>query len=113
GWLKEKPDLTFEEASARLPDDWDNHEFFAIGPRHFEAVMTKTCQVLIRGHYSGVLQADKHYIAIEDDFSNLDAVLETLKDDQYVQNMVDTAYKDIACNEAYTYKAFAEQLDRV
>src|SRR5690606_4974674 len=64
-------------------------------------------------HYSGVLQADKHYIAIEDDFSNLDAVLETLKDDQYVQNMVDTAYKDIACNEAYTYKAFAEQLDRV
>ena len=112
-WQQQEPNLSFENASKRLPVGWDDYEFLAIGPRHFEAVMTKTCQILIRGDYSGVLEADKHYIPVEHDFSNLDAVLQKLKDDTYIQQMVDTAYNDIACNDAYTYEAFAEQLDTV
>lgn len=111
--LTDDPQLSFEDVSARIPVGWDDYEFLAIGPRHLEATQTKTCQILMRGNYSGVLVADKHYIPVEHDFSNLDTVLETLKDDAYVQKMVDNAYHDIACNPAYTYTAFAAQLDAV
>src|SRR5439155_12294042 len=35
----------------------------AISSRHLEAVGTKTCQLLVRGSYNGILHAGEHYIA--------------------------------------------------
>ena len=40
-----------------MPRGWDSYAFFAISPRHLEAVITKTAQVLVEGRYSGVLGA--------------------------------------------------------
>lgn len=108
--LRRDPTLSFEEVSNRLPRGWDNYRFFAISPRHFEAVITKTCQILVRGHYGGVLEANKHYIPLERDLSNVDEVLEKLKDDHYVQTIVDQAYQDIYLNGNYTYRKFATDI---
>jgi hypothetical protein len=93
--LSREPDLSFDEVNARMPRGWDSYVFFAIGPRHLEAVVTRTCQVLVRGRYSGVLEADRHYLPLERDFSNLDAQLERLHDVGMLQATADRAYEEI------------------
>jgi len=109
-FLKTKPDATFDEVSGVMPAGWDSYHFSALGPRNFEAVLTKTCQLLIEDAYSGVLAANKHYIPIKRDYSNLDEVLEKLKDDRLVQTMVDCAYQDIYLSNRYSYESFGRQL---
>jgi hypothetical protein len=109
--LREDPEVSFAELSARLPAGWDDYRFFAIGPRHFEAVITKTCQILVEGQYSSILEADKHYIPLRRDFSNLDEVLEKVRDDQYVRDMVERAYDDIYLSGKYTYRELATGIE--
>ena len=70
--LAEHPGLTFEEVAAQMPAGWDSYAFFAISPRHLEAVVTKTAQVLVEGSYSGVLEPERHYIPVRRDLLNLD-----------------------------------------
>lgn len=109
--LIKKPDLSFEEVSNCLPSNWDDYRFFAISPRHFEAIITKTCQILVEGNYDGVLKPDKHYIPLKRDFSNIDEVLEKIKNSQYVQNIVERAYEDIYLSGRYTHQRFAEMIE--
>lgn len=109
--LRKEPDLSFTEVSEQLPVGWDDYRFFAISPRHFEAIITKTCQILIEGHYDGVLEANKHYIPLKRDFSNLDEILEKLKDQHYVQEIVDRAYNDIYLSDNYTYRKLATDME--
>src|SRR5208282_4665936 len=46
-----------------------------LSSRHLDAVGTKTCQIMFRGRFNDILEADRHYLALEDDLSNLDDVL--------------------------------------
>ncbi len=110
--LKSHPELTFEEAYGRLPRGWDDYRFFAVSPRHFESVITKTCQILVEGDYDGVLEPEKHYLSLKRDFSNLDDVLEKIRDHQYVREMVERAYKDIYLSGRYSYRKVAGDLEQ-
>jgi hypothetical protein len=109
--LRADPTLSFEVVSARMPDDWDDYQFFALSPRHFEAVITKTCQILIEGSYQGVFESDKHYIPLKRDFSNIGEVLEKTRDHQFIKDMVDRAYNDIYLSRHYTYKKLATDIE--
>ncbi len=109
--LAKNPNMSFAEVRQQMPKGWDDYEFFAISPRHFEAVMTKTCQILVEGNYSGVLKANQHYIPLKRDFSNLEEALSKLKDDDYIQAMIDRAYQEIYLSKNYTYASFANQLE--
>ena len=51
-----------------------------VSSRHFDAIGTKTCQILVRGRYNDTLVAGEHYLALEPDFSNLDAVVAEFRD---------------------------------
>jgi hypothetical protein len=51
--------------------------------------------VLVRGRYSGVLEPDRHYLPLERDFSNLDALLDRLHDVEMLQATADRAYEEI------------------
>jgi hypothetical protein len=93
--LADNPDLTFEEVDAQMPSGWDSYEFFAVSPRHLEAVITKTAQVLVEGRYSGVLEPERHYIPVRRDFSNLDEALRRLEDVEAVEAMAERAYRDV------------------
>ncbi len=108
--LAQQPDLTFEEVDARMPAGWDSYSFFAISPRHLEAVITKTAQVLVEGSYSGVLEPERHYIPVKRDLSNLVQALERLEDVAAVEAMTERAYRDIYLEGQNTIEAFAEQL---
>lgn len=111
--LSHHPGLTFEDISKELPVGWDSYEFFALSPRHFEAVITKTCQILVEGKYDGILVPDRHYIPLRKDFENLDEVLHKVQDTQLLEKMTNQAYEDFYESGKYTYTNGISRLDEV
>jgi hypothetical protein len=79
-----------------------------ISSRHFEAIGTKTCQILIQGHYNGILDEEKHYIGVRKDLSNIEDAVRRFKDAAYRQAMVDRAYEYVMAE--HTYAKRVEQL---
>ena len=108
---EDHPGISFEKVSSQMPEGWDEHAFFALSPRHLEAVVTKTCQILVEGYYDGVLVPGKHYIPLKPDFSNIDEVLEQLQDRDRVSEITERAYRDICVSGRYSYRAFAAALE--
>jgi len=82
-----------------------------ISSRHFEPIGTKTCQILLEGEYNGILEADRHYIAIKKDFSNIDEVIERYRDADYRSRMVEETYDYVMAQ--HTYRHRVEHLLRV
>lgn len=111
--LAADPEMSFADVSRQMPEGWDDYRFLSITPRHFEAAITKTCQILIEGAYNGVMHADVHYIPIAPDFSNLDKALTKMHDVRAVQEMVDRTYEDLYLSGRYTYQRLADQIDRL
>jgi hypothetical protein len=108
--LSADPSLTFDQVDAAMPSGWDAHAFFAIGPRHLEAVVARTAQVLIEGTYSGVLEPERHYIPVRRDLSNLDDALERLHDVEYLEELTSRAYEEIYLPGTWTIKEFGDRL---
>lgn len=110
-YLNAHPDAPFEEVEAACFPGMDgDFDYRLIGPRHFEAAMTRTCQVLVEGSYQGVFEAGRHYVPLKRDFSNLDQVLECIQADENRQRMVDTAYRDIIESGNYSYRVLADKV---
>jgi hypothetical protein len=107
-YLSKHPDASFEEVRDACFATQDNtFDLACISPRHMEACLTKTCQVLIEGNYSGVLEPDVHYIAIKKDYSNLKEVLELINDDEYVNDMTQRAFDHVVSGKWY-YDRFVQ-----
>ena len=110
-FLLEHPDASFDEVETHCFPTLDGSlQLFAISPRHLEACLTRTCQVLIEGKYNEVLLPGKHYIKLKADFSNIEDVLEIIKSDNLRNEITRQAYEDIVLSEKYTYKNFVEWL---
>jgi hypothetical protein len=112
GLLAEQHDLTFEEVDKQMPAGWDSYAFFAISPRHLEAVVTKTAQVLVEGAYSGVLQPERHYIPVRRDLSDLAEALERVRDLEAMEAMTERAYREVYLEGHNTLEDFAAELGR-
>lgn len=105
------PDASFEEIEAAcFPHQDGEFDYRLISPRHLEAVMAGTCQVLVEGDYAGVLKPGDHFIELKRDFSNLDQVLRLVKEDRLRDQIVERAYKDVVGSGRYTYRVLAEQV---
>jgi len=109
--LARRPDATFEEIEqACFPGRDGSLALVALSPRHLEACATRTCQVLIAGHYNGILKPGRHYLELKPDFSNLDEVLSVLQRDDQRRDIVETAYREIVAAEEYGYPHFVKQV---
>lgn len=107
------PDASFEEIEAACFPGRDGElALAAISPRHLEACAARTCQVLVRGRYNGILEADRHYLALEPDLSNLDDVLDAIARDDRREDIVAAAYEDVVASGRYTYAAFVAHVER-
>ena len=80
-----------------------------ISSRHFDAAGTKTCQIMFRGRFNDIFQANEHYLALEPDFSNIDEVLAAFRDPVRRQQVTDAAY-DAGPNQAHLCAADAAGL---
>jgi hypothetical protein len=109
------PDATFEEVEqACFPGADGQLGLAVIGPRHLEACAARACQVLVRGSYSGVLDAGVHYVPLESDYGNLDEVIDTIRDEAACQKLADAAYEHVVASGRYSYEQFvASTLDAV
>jgi hypothetical protein len=76
-----------------------------ISPRHFESCALGTVQILFKGEYSGVMAPDRHYIALNHDFSNFDEVEKILADLDRLNEISATARKEVAENPLWSYEA--------
>lgn len=105
-YRKEYPDSSYDEAKKVCFPDLKENLVGALGPRNFEAAITRTCQVLVRADYSGVLKEDIDYIPIDEDYGNIDEVVEKIKDITYCQKIADNCYKNLIESGLYTYRSF-------
>ena len=109
-YLQYHPDASFDELERNcLPPGADGEiNVVAISPRHLEACLTRTCQILIEGDYNGILQPGVHYIELKRDFSNLAQVLETVKRDDCRVPIIERAYQDVVASNKFTYRSYVE-----
>lgn len=100
-------------ANALIPSTREGEvKVVALSPRHLEACLTKTCQILVEGSYNNILTASTHYIALKQDFSNIDIVLQAIHDEDARNRMVEAAFKDIVLSDKYTYRAMVSDITK-
>ena len=84
-----------------------------ITPRSFEAIAMKTVQVMYPGEYSGILEPWRHYIPINRDFSNLNEVINAIKNDEFLQEMANQAYSEIIKSQSYSEEKLGRGIDSI
>jgi hypothetical protein len=75
-----------------------------ISSRHFDAIGTKTCQIMIHGRFNDILKANRHYLALKEDFSNLDDVLRQFSDLTVRRAIVNEAFAHVAASHTYMHR---------
>jgi len=104
-FLSRHPKVTFVEVYERFFKNYTNPvNGKAISSRHFEAVGTKTCQILLEGNYNGILKPNTHYISLNKDYSNVDQVLERFGDEDFVGRMVENTYEYFVDNHTHEHR---------
>lgn len=105
------PNASFDEIEANcFPNQDYNISCFALSPRHFEAAMTKTLQILVEGNYSGVFLPWVHYVPLKRDFSNIEEVINVLNDQDLCRSIISNAYNDIVLSGRYSYQMFVSDI---
>jgi hypothetical protein len=82
-------------------------------PRLFEAAALRTAMVLFPGDYSGVVAPWEHYVPLEKDFSNIEAVVERIRDTGFLEELVARTYDDLIASGRYSLHALVREFDSV
>jgi hypothetical protein len=106
--LAVEPDLSYDEVTKRVDAGWDEHWFAVASPRHLEASITRTAQVLVEGRYSDVLEAGRHYVPVDRDLSNIGAAIEQALDPEINTQLTEQAFGEIAESGRYSSSRLTE-----
>ena len=105
-------DPAYSEAYLDYLKNIDGNVFYnQVSPRHFEAIATRTLQLLYPGNYSGILRPGEHYFPLERDYSNLQEGVEFLLDESKRRGVVNRAYEEVLLNEKYWIETFVQNVD--
>lgn len=106
------PDYPYEKIKEKFFTDQENSIGLAqISPRIFEAIALRTACILYEGRYSGVLEPWRHYIPLKKDHSNIEEVVNALRNDEKITEIIACAYAEIALNKKYSYQNFVNDFD--
>jgi len=113
-YLSEHCNASFEETRDHCfsAEEGSLRELKALSPRHLEAAMTGTCQILLEGNYNGVLAPWRHYVPLKGDYSNLKEVLDVVGDVARMQAIADCANEEIIASQAWSYRRFVGEIER-
>jgi glycosyl transferase family 1 len=78
-----------------------------ISSRHFEAAAAGTCQILMRGRYNDILEADRHYIPLAPDLADVKTAIERFRDVTERQRIADAAYELVQERHTYPHRLAA------
>lgn len=105
------PEASFDEAEAAcFPGADGSIAYVAISPRHLEAAVTGTGQILVEGSYSGILEPGVHYLPVRADFADLEAVLAAARDEGLRQRLVARSHADLVASGRFTYAALVDAI---
>ncbi len=104
-YIAKHPAATMGELHERFFSDPPEHRSVkCISSRHFEAIGTKTAQILLEGGFNGILRADEHYISVRKDISNFEEAVGRFNDDSYREAMADRAYEYVMSGHTYRHR---------
>jgi hypothetical protein len=108
--LKQTPNTTYDDLTLTcVPAEREGEiNVVAISPRHLEACLTRTVQILVEGEYNGILKPNEHYIPLKADFSNLADVFERISDESGRIRIAEAAFQDIVASGKYTYRSMVQ-----
>ena len=87
-FLSSNANATFEEVLKNcFPDEDCKYVFTAISPRNIEAALSETIQIATPGAYSNILEADRDYIPLDPNCSNITAVVDKMKNHQMTKSI--------------------------
>ncbi len=78
--------------------------FKCISSRNFDAIGTKTAQILLEGKYNDILEPNVHYIELKKDYSNFSEVIEKIKDKKLLDKITKAAHDFIFENHLYRHR---------
>jgi hypothetical protein len=84
-----------------------------VSPRMFEAAALRTLMINYPGEYSGCLTPWRHYVPLEKDHSNIAEVVAVIRDPGRAKQIIDAAYREVACDSKNSFRAMAGHFDRV
>ena len=76
----------------------------SISSRHFEPIGAKTCQILLEGHYNGILRPGEHYIPVKKDLSNIGEAIARFRDETWRSRMVDETLEYAMAEHTYAHR---------
>jgi len=107
-----QPDINFEQLHRlHMVEVEDRIRLNQISPRCFEAAALGTLMVLYPGHYSGVLQPWRHYVPLQKDHSNMDEVVQAIRDRDTWDRITSQARQEVALNPRNAYRAMVAAVD--
>jgi hypothetical protein len=110
-YLPLNPNASFEEVQRACFAELDGQlQLRVVGPRHLEACLTRTCQILTEGEYNGILKPFVHYIPVKKDFSDISTVLQTIINDGLRHKIVENAYQDVVKSGKYSFRSYVQDL---
>ena len=109
--IKRQPDLTYEEYRPVIAERESEIDMGQISPRVFEAAALGTVLVMLESDYGGVVTAGEHYIPVRADFSNVEDVIDQLRDVQRLTEVADAAHEHLIASGSWSYESFIVQVD--
>lgn len=94
-----------------LEDLEGNIKYNQLSPRHFEAAACGALQIMYPGEYSGIFIAERHYLSLSRDFSNLSEVIKQAFDPEVRKKIIQCAYEEIVMNQEFWIETFVRRLD--
>lgn len=108
------PEATYEEVKQKFFAGEDGKVVIdTVSPRIFEAAALGCTMVMHEGDYAGILQPGKHYIAVRKDYSNIDEVVDQMRDEKYCRQLSQQAHRDLVASGEYSYRTFIRRFDQI
>ena len=102
----EDESLDFEDLDARFFKEAPRCPAYskALSSRHFDAIGTKTCQIMTTGRYNDLLTPNEHYIAVNADLANVGTAIAQFKDESERERITTTAYEHAMARHTYGHR---------
>lgn len=76
----------------------------AISSRHFDAIGTKTCQIMLPGRYNDILRPHEHFILLESELQNVEEAVGKFRDLAERQAVVERAYEHVMSAHTHAHR---------
>ena len=101
------PNTSFDELKSLYFKDEEGKIYLnQISPRCFEYASCRTMMILFEGQYSNILKPWIHFVPLKKNFSNINDVIEILKNEESWKTITNNAYNDLILSNQYSYEKF-------